>query len=381
MLEVKEFYDALIDNSIDFFAGVPDSLLKDICGYIVDETPSNKNFITANEGAAIALGVGYHISTGKVPLIYLQNSGLGNAINPLLSLADKEVYSIPLILLIGWRGEPGIKDEPQHIKQGRIQNALLSAMEIPYRIIDSTSKNIPSIIREISNTAKRIQAPVAIVVRKGTFSPYKLTSKINLNYEMSREKAIEIILDHLPNKSIIISTTGKASREVYEYRERKMQRHDNDFLTVGSMGHSSQIALGISLNTNRKVICLDGDGALIMHMGSLGIIGKYAPRNFYHILLNNGAHESVGGQATVGFDVDFASIALGCGYKQAYTASGLKEFREILQNVENFDGPIFFEVKVNKESRVDLGRPKSTPVDNKSELMREILNYELFKQE
>ena len=369
MIDVRNFYNALIDNGVEFFAGVPDSLLKDICSYITDETPSNKNFITANEGAAIALAAGYNIATGKVPLVYMQNSGLGNAVNPILSLADKEVYGIPMLLMIGWRGEPGIKDEPQHIKQGRVQNALLDAMEIPYYVLDSDSTDYANLIEEVCKLTVKRQAPAAIIIKKNTFNDYCLKKEINPKFEMSRETAIETLLSKLPVDSIIVSTTGKSSREVFEYRVRNLQNNNRDFLTVGSMGHCSQIALGIALNTNQKVFCLDVDCSFIMHMGSMGIVGKNAPNNFYHILLNNGSHESVGGQPTVGYDIDFPGIALSCGYNKAISVSSKSEFEVEIDNVLRYDGPVLLEIKVNKSSRNNLGRPSSTPIENKKALI------------
>lgn len=369
MIDVRNFYNTLIDNGVEFFSGVPDSLLKDICSYITDNTPSNKNFITANEGAAIALAAGYNIATGKVPLVYMQNSGLGNAINPILSLADKEVYGIPMLIMIGWRGEPGIKDEPQHIKQGRVQNALLDAMEIPYYILDSTSTDYANLIEELCKLTVKRQSPAAIIIKKNTFNDYCLKKEINSKFEMSRETAIEIILSKLPVDSIIVSTTGKLSREVFEYRVRNLQNNNRDFLTVGSMGHCSQIALGIALNTNQMVFCLDGDGSLIMHMGSIGIVGKNGPNNFYHILLNNGSHESVGGQPTIGYEIDFPKIALSCGYNKAISVSSKNNLEVEIDKVLRYVGPVFLEIKVNKSSRDNLGRPSSTPIENKKALI------------
>jgi len=372
MIEAKDFYNELIANKINFFAGVPDSLLKDICAYIADHTPKEKNIIAANEGAAIALGTGYHLATGKIPLIYMQNSGIGNAVNPLLSLADKEVYSIPMILLIGWRGEPGVKDEPQHIKQGRVTTALLERMEIPYLILDEKT-DFKSIIETSASNSKKYLKPVAILVRKSTFTTYKLLNKTPDKYGMTREEALHAVLTNIPVGSIIVSTTGMLSRELFEQRKKNGQGHQSDFLTVGSMGHASQIALGIALEKpERHVYCFDGDGASIMHTGSMGIIGDMAPANFTHILFNNGAHDSVGGQPTIGFKINFSKIAEAFNYKYFSQVSSPEDLNSILLNLQSAIGPSFLEVCVNKGARKDLGRPTTSPVENKNAFMENL---------
>ncbi|MEO8209167.1 MAG: phosphonopyruvate decarboxylase, partial [bacterium] len=329
MISPKDFFEILKTNGVTFFTGVPDSLLKDFCAYVTDNSSKQDHIINSNEGASIALASGYYIATGKPSLVYMQNSGLGNAVNPLLSLADKEVYSIPMLLMIGWRGEPGKKDEPQHIKQGRVMLKILDAMEIPFEVIDASTENIKEKIEKVCSHIKNNICPYALIISAGTFEEYTLKSDVITNYPLKREDAIKIILDDLSHEDIIISTTGKTSREVFEYREQKEQGHQNDFLTVGSMGHCSQIALGIALkNKKRNVYVLDGDGAVIMQMGSLAITGTHSPENFKHIVLNNGAHDSVGGQPTVGFQIDFSSIAKACGYLftfKAVTEAQVKE--------------------------------------------------------
>jgi phosphonopyruvate decarboxylase len=371
----KQFLDSLRDHGVDFFCGVPDSLLKNFCAYLNSHTDSSEHIITANEGAAVGLAAGYHISTGKLPLVYLQNSGLGNTINPLLSLADPEVYSIPMILMIGWRGEPGVADEPQHRKQGRVQNTMLDAMEVPYYVLSSETGDISDFTAIVTGKAREISGPLAIVVKKNTFEEYSSVERDENDYELSREGAIHHILDKLSEKDIVVSTTGKPSREVYEYRVAKGQGHQNDFLTVGSMGHMSQIALGIALHTDRKVICLDGDGSLIMHMGSLCVNGSNAPGNFKHIVLNNGAHDSVGGQPTLGFEISIPEIAKACGYKKVYLAENESELESRIDDFLKSNGPSLLEIRVKKGARSDLGRPDSTPVQNKIDLMK-FLNSE-----
>ena len=368
MIDVKEAYDTLMASGIDLFTGVPDSLLKNICAYITDTAPSQKHIIAANEGNAIGIAAGHYLATGKPALVYMQNSGLGNTVNPLLSLADEKVYSIPMVLMIGWRGEPGVHDEPQHVKQGEVTLALLDAMQIPYIILEDASQ----IKTQVELSLKR-KAPTAIVIRKGTFGSYQLKNARSNDNPLSREEAMKLVVDHLKSNDVIVSTTGKLSRELFEYREAKQQGHGHDFLTVGSMGHSSSIALGIALEKpQRRVFCFDGDGAFIMHTGALGIVASMKPRNFFHILFNNNAHESVGGQPTIGFELDTVTIAKASGYKQAFRASTREEMVAALQLLEKTEGPVLLELRVKIDSRDNLGRPTTTPVQNKEAFMEEL---------
>lgn len=368
MIDPRLFYKELNNNAISFFAGVPDSLLKNFLGFISDFVPSNKNIITANEGAAIALAAGYHIATNKIPMVYMQNSGLGNAINPLLSLADREVYSIPMILMIGWRGEPNIKDEPQHIKQGRITPALLNTLEIPYIILSKFS-NTKQIVHDIVKICQNDSKPVAILVKKGTFSDYKVKKKNPSEYILSREEALKEVLNHIPHNSIVVSTTGKLSRELFEIREKMCSSHETDFLTVGSMGHSSQIALGIAIaKPNKSVYCFDGDGSALMHLGSYALIGQLAPRNLKLIIFNNGAHDSVGGQPTINFDISLPKSAESFGIKSVETAINIEEIKEKLPQCVNANQLSLLEIRLCKGARNNLGRPTSTPLENINQL-------------
>ena len=358
----------MIKNKINFFSGVPDSLLKNICAYISDHANTKNHIIAANEGNALAIGIGYYLATGKLPLIYMQNSGLGNIVNPLLSLSDPEVYSIPILLMIGWRGQPGIKDEPQHKKQGRVTIEMLETMEVPYQILssDKTNDQADEIIQTASNEALKNNSPYAIVVQKDTFSKYTTKNDYFANYELFREDAIKTIVKNLDDKDIIISTTGFASRELFEYRVETNKGHNKDFLTVGGMGHANQIALGIAIQKpNRKVFCLDGDGGALMHMGSIAINGNVKCNNFRHIVLNNGAHDSVGGQPTVGLNIDFQNIAKASGYDLVLHAKTNKEIIKSMEILKKFDGKVFFEIKVKKGFRKDLGRPTTTPKKTK----------------
>ena len=373
MINTKYFFKKLIEFDISFFSGVPDSLLKNICGFISDNVDNKSHIIAANEGNALAIGIGYHLSTGKLPLIYMQNSGLGNVINPLLSLADPDVYSVPMLLMIGWRGQPGVKDEPQHKKQGRVTLKMLDTMEVPYEILskDTNNKQAEEIIKKASKIALKTNSPYAIVVQKDSFSKYQIKKKRTVNYPLYREDAIKAIVDNLDDKDIVISTTGVTSRELFEYREKLSLGHEKDFLTVGGMGHANQIALGIALQKpNRRVFCLDGDGAALMHMGSMAINGNIECNNFKHIIFNNGAHDSVGGQPTVGFNVDLQGIAKASGYDIVLEAETNEEVINCLKRLKTLNGKVFLEIKIKKGFRDDLGRPKTTPKENKKHLMK-----------
>jgi phosphonopyruvate decarboxylase len=327
--------------------------------------------IAANEGNAVALAAGHFLGAGRAALVYLQNSGIGNAINPLLSLADREVYSIPMLLLIGWRGEPGVKDEPQHVKQGRIMPELLTALGIPYFLLDEETVDAGAVIRQAVERMRESMAPVALLVRKGSFESYNQKKKIGHGFPMKRETAIKCIVDLLDGEEIIVSTTGMASRELYEYRTASNDSHDKDFLTVGSMGHASSIAMGIARTQQaRRIICLDGDGSLVMHMGALGIIGQSGLTNFLHVVINNGAHDSVGGQPTVGLGLNIVAIAESCGYHSARSVSSMEELEMAFASLIKGSGPALLEVKVTQGSRSDLGRPKRSPIQNRAALMK-----------
>jgi len=364
------FYDELVKRGIDFFAGVPDSLLKEFCAYLTDHAPTDRHIIAANEGAAVALACGYHLATGKTGLVYMQNAGQGNALNPLVSLADAEVYSIGLLLLIGWRGEPGTVDEPQHKKQGRITLSLLETLEIPYQILPDKRQDVRKSLDELMALVRTENCPAALIVRKGTFNPYKGQETKPAQCELAREDAIKQVVDSLGDCDIIVSTTGKTSRELYEYRGQTKSGHHRDFLTVGSMGHCSQIALGIALSKpDRNVYCLDGDGSVLMHMGSLPVIGSLMPENFRHIILNNGCHDSVGGQPTCGFAVSFTGIATACGYRNVLQASTREEIDKAMASLSSVKGPALLEIKIRKGARDNLTRPATSPLERKTEFM------------
>lgn len=370
MVSPELFIRTLESNGVKFYAGVPDSLLKNVCAYITDNSSIENNLITANEGTAIGVAAGHYLATRELPLVYMQNSGLGNTVNPLLSLADEKVYSIPMILMIGWRGEPGVHDEPQHVKQGEVTLPLLDTMGIPYLVLSDDETVAASQIGKIVTDCKNLGRPHAIVIKKGTFGSYKLQNKASNDNPLCREEALKLVTGLLPKDAIVVSTTGKLSRELYEYRDEMKESHEKDFLTVGSMGHSSSIALGIALvRPDRKVCCFDGDGAFIMHMGALTNIGNLKPQNYIHVLFNNGAHESVGGQPTLGFNINVEAIARACGYTHAVSVNNESDIKKAISEALSNRGPSLVEIKVSINSRDNLGRPKTTPQQNKEAFM------------
>ena len=371
MINPKFFIEELGSNGIDFFAGVPDSLLKNICAYIADHKDEQHNIITANEGGAIALAAGYHLATGKIGVVYMQNSGEGNIINPLASLTDKEVYNIPVLLLIGWRGKPGVHDEPQHVKQGKVTTGLLNVMGVNYDVLSQDEEKAAKQIEKAIAIMKATNEVYALVIEKGTFEDYKLQNVEENDLQMTREEAIQTVAASLGKKDVIVSTTGMISRELFETRTAWKQGHERDFLTVGSMGHASQIALGIAMEkADRKVWCFDGDGASIMHMGNMAIVASKHPKNYVHVVFNNGAHDSVGGQPTVGLKIDLPSVAKSVGYKETYSVDNMGKLKSILRSIAKAEGPVFLQVCVKKGNRKDLGRPTTTPIQNKEALMK-----------
>lgn len=375
MISPKFFYDTLISYGIDFYTGVPDSLLKSLCAYITDNADNSHNIIAANEGGAVGLATGHYLASDHIPVVYMQNSGLGNIINPLASLTDPDVYEIPILLIIGWRGKPGVHDEPQHVKQGKVTTGLLNVMGVDYTVLSKDEDNAGIQIKRAVEYIKSTGHTYAIVVEKDTFEPYTLKNVENNNLILSREDAIMIVAASTGERDVIVSTTGMISRELFEYRTSTNQGHDRDFLTVGSMGHASQIALGIALEQpNRRVWCFDGDGASIMHMGNMAIVGQKAPNNYIHVVFNNGAHDSVGGQPTVGLKIDLPAVAKALGYKNVYSADNEGTLCEILKNMKANEGPIFLQVCVKKGNRKDLGRPTTSPQDNKKALMNFLNN-------
>ena len=368
MIEPKKFYECLNNNSFNFFTGVPDSLLKELCLCIKNSCSNQRNIIAANEGNAIALACGYNIATGNIGVVYMQNSGIGNAVNPLLSLADEKVYEIPMLLIIGYRGEPGIKDEPQHIKQGELTLPILDTLGIKYLIVN---EDYQEQIKECRKYINQTNKSIALIIKKDTFSKYDKDIDNDNHNVITREEALDIIIKNIDDDEYIVSTTGKTSREIFEIREKYNQIHSNDFLTVGSMGHTSSLALGISLFTEKNIYCIDGDGAFIMHMGGLAIAIQNAKNNFKYILINNGCHESVGRQPTIANYLNFEKILEGFGFEKVIIVNNLEELNKSIKILKN-KGKIALIINTNDKSRKELGRPTTVPKENKKMFQKKL---------
>jgi len=366
MVNPELLHKTLEDAGVSFYTGVPDSLLTDFSAYI--QQNAAHHVIAANEGNALALAAGSYLASGKPALVYLQNSGQGNLINPLISLTDPEVNGIPMLLLVGWRGEPGVRDEPQHIRQGAVTTSIFDSTGTPWDILPDEPEAMVQTVRDSLDKAESLKKPIALIVRKGTFSGYKMADEPSDSDSMiSREEAVCAAAEALPGKAVVVATTGKIGRELYTHRTLKGEEAPGDFLSVGSMGHSSQIALGIAMEKPQTpVYCFDGDGSVIMHMGSLAINGSSGCRNFVHIVFNNAAHDSVGGQPTVADRVMLSSVAAACGYSAVTVKTAVELKKEITSREA---GPRFIEVIVSKGARKDLVRPASTPQERKIHFM------------
>lgn len=369
-MRVEDFVKIL---GADFYTGVPDSQLKALCDYLMDTFGISRehHIIAANEGNCVGLAAGYNLATGKIPVVYMQNSGEGNIINPVASLLNDKVYAIPVIFVIGWRGEPGVHDEPQHIYQGEVTIKLLEDMGIRSFVIRKETS-----VQELSEVMTEYKAllasgkDVSFVIAKGALT-YDKKIEYKNDHKMSREEIIRHIVKAAGN-DMIVSTTGKASRELFEIREQEHMDHGHDFLTVGSMGHSSSIALGIALQSERKVWCIDGDGAALMHMGSLAVTGANKPQNLVHIVINNSAHETVGGMPTVADSIDLTAVAAACGYPCTACVDSADALDTALKEAGGKNSLSFIEVKCAIGARGDLGRPTSTPLENKEAFIREL---------
>lgn len=367
-MDIREFVDVI---GGEFYTGVPDSQLKALCNYLINTYGiGEKHLIAANEGNAVGMAAGHYLATREIPVVYMQNSGIGNMINPYASLMQEEVYGIPCIFVIGWRGEPGIQDEPQHIFQGKTTLPLLSDMEIDFFIVDKETT-----VETLKEKAEEFQREldegrsVAYVVKKGSLL-YDEKVIYKNEYTMRREDVLKIITKYSEN-DVVISTTGKVSRELFEIREEKDKNHARDFLTVGSMGHCSSIALKIALEKkNRRIWCIDGDGAMLMHMGAMAVVGSMAPENFVHIVMNNEAHETVGGMPTVGKSIEFTEIARACGYRRVESVRDFLDLEGILESVRADRELTFIEIKCGLGSRENLGRPTTTPKENRDCFMK-----------
>jgi phosphonopyruvate decarboxylase len=369
MIDPEKLYNFLKGKGIDFYTGVPDSVLKDFLQFVYDHSSREQHIITANEGLAIGLAAGYYLRSQKIPVVYLQNSGLGNIINPLTSLVDKEMYGVPMLILMGWRGEPGTKDEPQHKKMGRITEGMLKTLELPVVKLSTDAPTALKNIGEAVDMAQDLNSPIVILVPAGTFNVYKKENATS-NFELKKSDAIERLIGNMSGDEIVVCTTGKIGREFYDQNERLGFKIKKYFLSVGAMGHANHIAAGLKIGSDEKIIMLDGDGAVLMHLGSLTTIGHRIKNNFIHIVLNNGSHESVGGQPTEGFHADLCMIARGAGYIDTKRIEHRSELDNWLQNGFKDASLQFVEIRINNESSAEPGRPKGEPIEWKNEFIR-----------
>jgi phosphonopyruvate decarboxylase len=378
MIDVVRFTEALEAQGVRFFAGVPDSLLRPLCAHLSDTLPLERHVTAANEGAAVALAAGAHLGTGEIPAVYMQNSGQGNALNPLISLCARQVYAIPMLLIVGWRGEPDRPDEPQHRFQGQVTRGLFDLIGLPHVVLSSDEGEALSQTADMLARVREQGAPGALVVPKGCFVPVTARPEDAFSDRpLTREEAISQVVEIMGPDALLVSTTGKASRELFELREARGEGHGQDFLCVGSMGHAASIAAGVALRRPaRRVVCLDGDGAALMHMGAMATIGALGRdallTRLLHVLINNGAHESVGGQPTAAREVDLPRVAEGCGYRAVRRVTDAGSLHEALTDALVLLGPAFIEVVVRQGSRPDLGRPTTSPAENRDAFMETV---------
>jgi len=354
MIKVNSLINLLKKNNSNFFTGVPDSVLKELSSFLQNKFKNN-HIIATNEGSAVSLGIGYYLSTKRVPCIYMQNSGLSNALNPLISIAHKKVYSIPLILIIGWRGSPKVKDEPQHNVKGKITESILKLLNIKYTIIRSNG-DLKKFDKQIK-IAKKKSATVACLIEQGTLEKIKKINKKKDFYKLDKELFLKTLLKLLKKNTKIISSTGFNSRELMYIRDKYEIKNSSNFYMVGGMGHTASVALGYSLSSKKKVICIDGDGSLLMHLGSIKTAGTFANKNFKYILLNNNAHDSVGGQNTYSNDVNFEKLSKSLGFKKFYSITDDKNLTNNIQKFLRDNNLSFMEVKVSNSKVKDLPRP------------------------
>ena len=354
MIDINAFLRTLQDNGVGFFTGVPDSNLNDFCKLINETIEPGRHVIAANEGNAVAIAAGYYFGNDCVPLVYMQNSGLGNAVNPLVSLCDTNVYSVPMVLVIGWRGDPAITDHAQHKTQGRITPLMLEDMNIPYMIMDE--ENAMECAAWAPKKAAETSTPTALIVKKHVLARKDKVPIVDDSYPLSREEAMSVVLSVMPEDAVYSATTGRASRELYEIRNIRGEGHDHDYLNVGSMGHASSVALGMALaDPERPVVCFDGDAAALMHMGSLAIEAQQNLRNYLHIVLDNGVHESVGGQPSVARKIDLTEIAKACGFDTVdYEVCDEATLKNAIAELRATDGPGFIDMKIHAGLRSDM---------------------------
>ena len=371
MIDPARFVEVCREQGLSFYTGVPDSLLKQLCSHVMQALPREQHVIAANEGAAVGIAIGHYLRTGEPAIVYLQNSGFGNMVNPLMSLADPEVYGIPMLVICGWRGQVGVKDEPQHVKQGLVMAPLLDALELPWATLPKDAADSELCVKHAVATAIDRESPFVLMVEKGTFADAAVVEPAApAGAEASREDAVVALTQAVGHDAVIVSTTGMLSRELFEHRQRSGSDGSLDFLTVGGMGHASSIALGVAMReADREVWCFDGDGALLMHLGNLAVIADHAPQTYFHVVFNNGVHDSVGGQPTSIGIVDVAQAARALGYRWARSTGDLGALPDLVAEMRQHGGPCLLELRVRPGNRPGIGRPTRTPAESKREFM------------
>jgi phosphonopyruvate decarboxylase len=350
MLDQKKVFGELEKNGVTFFTGVPDSYLNGFCNYALAHC-GNRNIIAANEGNAIGIAAGHYFATKEIPLVYMQNSGEGNAVNPLVSLVDRNVYAVPMILLIGWRGQGDSEpNHPQHKRQGEITTSLLDILHIPFTVLTDDNDEFVKTVEKAVRYCIETRGVYAFVAPKGVMADPDKPNNKDAVYPMSREEVIEVILNLMPEDTLYSATTGRATRELFFLREKRGESRVHDFLNVGSMGHASSVALGMALEKpDRKVVVLDGDSACMMHMGAMTMVAKLNVPNFMHVVLNNGAHESVGGQPSAGYEIDFTKIAEACGYATVgHSVTTEDELKEAVHALRDCGRAAFIDCRIHK---------------------------------
>ncbi|MFW9990364.1 MAG: phosphonopyruvate decarboxylase [Candidatus Odinarchaeota archaeon] len=378
MISCEEFIKILEQYNLTFFTGIPDSTFKDLMKFLTDN-PNDRleNIVACNECEAIAIASGYHLATNKIGIVYMQNSGFGKTVNPLTSLCDPEVYSIPILLMIGWRGEPNKIDAPQHKKMGIITLPLLDTLQIPYEVLEPTLQEVNKALNQALDYFTNKKGPYALIFRRDFFQNYKMKKTLTNNYHLTAKEVIQIILDSFSNNEIFVSTTGYISRRIFEYRELNKKDHNKSFYNIGSMGCASSIGLSIALQKRKnRVIVFDGDGAAIMQMGAFSTIGKYSPSNLIHIIIDNEAHESTGGQPTNSKNIKLEDVAQASNYKWSTTIYTKKELIKVLEHIHNQNGPIVIVIKTSLHSESELKRPDKSPKDYKENFMKYLSNLD-----
>lgn len=370
MIDPARFLEVCREHGVSFYTGVPDSLLKELNSQIMAGLPRERHIIAANEGAAMGIAIGHYLRTRAPAAVYLQNSGFGNLVNPLLSLADPDVYGVPMLLIVGWRGQVGVSDEPQHVKQGRVMAPLLEALELPWAVLPTEPAEAEQCLKRAIATAVERTCPYVLMVEKGTFRSASARPAATATDGLAtREQALTALVDAVGEAAVIVATTGMLSRELFEYRVRTRGGR-RDFLTVGGMGHASSIALGVAMREpEREVWCLDGDGALLMHLGSLAVIADHAPPRYFHVVFNNGVHDSVGGQPTSIGAVDIPAAARALGYRHAEATFEPAALAAAVAALRDHGGPSLLELRVRPGNRPGLGRPTRTPAQSKHAFM------------